>query len=252
MAAAPQGGEGQQIVAAPTPADSTVKAVKKTGRRGRREMRRIEDATSRQVTFSKRRSGLLKKAFELSVLCDAEVALIVFSPRGRLYEFASATDLQKTIDRYLNHTKVTPANEKADEPSVQKWKSEATTLGKKIDAIEAYKRKMLGEGLGSCSMQELKELEMQLEKSLNSIRQKKQKKMMDHILELREQERKLLWENGVLREQMHAMHIHQYKALPLLDLKAHPPGRGGGEESNGQQEDDDHMDVETELVIGRR
>lgn len=52
-------------------------------------MKRIENATSRQVTFSKRRNGLLKKAFELSVLCDAEVALIIFSPRGKLYEFAS-------------------------------------------------------------------------------------------------------------------------------------------------------------------
>uniref|UniRef100_A0A2P2M8W0 MADS-box domain-containing protein n=1 Tax=Rhizophora mucronata TaxID=61149 RepID=A0A2P2M8W0_RHIMU len=58
--------------------------------RGKTQMRRIENATSRQVTFSKRRNGLLKKAFELSVLCDAEVALIVISPRGRLYEFASS------------------------------------------------------------------------------------------------------------------------------------------------------------------
>ncbi|CAI0470558.1 unnamed protein product [Linum tenue] len=58
--------------------------------RGKTQMRRIENATSRQVTFSKRRNGLLKKAFELSVLCDAEVALLVFSPRGKLYEFASA------------------------------------------------------------------------------------------------------------------------------------------------------------------
>ena len=58
--------------------------------RGKTQMRRIENPTSRQVTFSKRRSGLLKKAFELSVLCDAEVALIIFSTRGKLYEFASS------------------------------------------------------------------------------------------------------------------------------------------------------------------
>jgi hypothetical protein len=58
--------------------------------RGKTQMRRIENATSRQVTFSKRRNGLLKKAFELSVLCDAEVAVIVFSPRGKLYEFGSS------------------------------------------------------------------------------------------------------------------------------------------------------------------
>ena len=58
--------------------------------RGKTQMKRIENATSRQVTFSKRRNGLLKKAFELSVLCDAEVALIVFSTRGKLYEFSSS------------------------------------------------------------------------------------------------------------------------------------------------------------------
>ena len=57
--------------------------------RGKTQMRRIENPTSRQVTFFKRRNGLLKKAFELSVLCDAEVALIIFSPRGKLYDFAS-------------------------------------------------------------------------------------------------------------------------------------------------------------------
>jgi hypothetical protein len=41
------------------------------------------------VTFSKRRNGLLKKARELSILCDAEVGVMVFSSSGRLYEFAS-------------------------------------------------------------------------------------------------------------------------------------------------------------------
>uniref|UniRef100_A0AAU7LJT9 MADS54 n=1 Tax=Hippophae rhamnoides TaxID=193516 RepID=A0AAU7LJT9_9ROSA len=62
--------------------------------RGKTQMKRIENAASRQVTFSKRRNGLLKKAFELSVLCDAEVSLIIFSTRGKLYEFSSS--------RYVN------------------------------------------------------------------------------------------------------------------------------------------------------
>ncbi|KAG2596665.1 hypothetical protein PVAP13_5KG175400 [Panicum virgatum] len=57
--------------------------------RARIEIKRIENNTSRQVTFCKRRNGLLKKAYELSVLCDAEVALIVFSSRGRLYEYSN-------------------------------------------------------------------------------------------------------------------------------------------------------------------
>ncbi|KAK3151924.1 hypothetical protein QOZ80_2BG0152160 [Eleusine coracana subsp. coracana] len=217
---------------------------RKKGRRGRREMRRIEDTTSRQVTFSKRRSGLLKKAFELSVLCDAEVGLIVFSPRGRLYQFASATDLQKTIDRYLNHTKGATANFKVDLPEIESWKSEATTLEKRIDAIEAHKRKLLGEGLGSCSIQELQELEVQLEKSLSNIRQKKQKKLMDQILELREKERNLLKENEMLHD--------QFQAQSLLELNCErrqmdgPPQtrRNGAEEATAMEE------VETELAIG--
>ncbi|THU49980.1 hypothetical protein C4D60_Mb06t15270 [Musa balbisiana] len=57
--------------------------------RGKIEIKRIENTTSRQVTFCKRRNGLLKKAYELSVLCDAEVALVVFSSRGRLFEYAN-------------------------------------------------------------------------------------------------------------------------------------------------------------------
>nr|POE84683.1 isoform 3 of mads-box transcription factor 3 [Quercus suber] len=58
---------------------------------GRRkiEIKRIENNTKRQVSFCKRRNGLLKKACELSVLCDAEVALLIFSSRGRLYEYAN-------------------------------------------------------------------------------------------------------------------------------------------------------------------
>jgi hypothetical protein len=87
-----EGGEGgaqrqQQIV--DTAARKTMTGG---GTSRRREIRRIEDATSRQVTFSKRRTGLLKKAFELGVLCDAEVALVVFSSTGRRYEYGSAPE----------------------------------------------------------------------------------------------------------------------------------------------------------------
>lgn len=57
--------------------------------RGKIEIKKIENLNSRQVTFSKRRSGLLKKAKELSVLCDAEVAVIIFSSTGKLYEFSN-------------------------------------------------------------------------------------------------------------------------------------------------------------------
>ncbi|KAG6481293.1 hypothetical protein ZIOFF_057889 [Zingiber officinale] len=70
-------------------------AAAKMGR-GKIEIKRIENTTNRQVTFCKRRNGLLKKAYELSVLCDADVALVVFSSRGRLYEYATNRELCST------------------------------------------------------------------------------------------------------------------------------------------------------------
>ena len=53
--------------------------------RQRIEIRFIEDADRREVTFSKRKSGLLKKVSELSLLCGAHVAFIVFSPGDRAF-----------------------------------------------------------------------------------------------------------------------------------------------------------------------
>ncbi|KHN09540.1 Agamous-like MADS-box protein AGL15, partial [Glycine soja] len=58
--------------------------------RGKIEIKRIDNASSRQVTFSKRRTGLFKKAQELSILCEAEVAVIVFSNTGKLFELSSS------------------------------------------------------------------------------------------------------------------------------------------------------------------
>lgn len=53
------------------------------------KIKKINNATARQVTFSKRRRGLFKKAEELSVLCEADVALIIFSSTGKLFEYSN-------------------------------------------------------------------------------------------------------------------------------------------------------------------
>ncbi|KAM3211906.1 hypothetical protein ACQJBY_065171 [Aegilops geniculata] len=62
---------------------------KKTKGRQRRENRRVEKKESRQVTFSKRKSGLWKKAAELAVLCRASLAIVVFSEAGKAFAFGS-------------------------------------------------------------------------------------------------------------------------------------------------------------------
>nr|KYP52919.1 MADS-box protein FLOWERING LOCUS C [Cajanus cajan] len=53
------------------------------------EIKRIENKSARQITFSKRRNGLMKKARELSVLCDAQVAVVIFSSTGKLFELCT-------------------------------------------------------------------------------------------------------------------------------------------------------------------
>ncbi|XP_049934778.1 MADS-box protein FLOWERING LOCUS C-like [Nymphaea colorata] len=70
---------------------------------GRRkiEIKKIEDKDKRHVCFSKRRNGLMKKASELSILCGAEIAVIVFSPAGKSYSFGSPS-VHSVVHRFLN------------------------------------------------------------------------------------------------------------------------------------------------------
>ncbi|CAL8076761.1 unnamed protein product [Calicophoron daubneyi] len=62
-------------------------------------IKRIDDERNRQVTFTKRKLGLMKKAYELSILCDCEIALIVFTSSQKLFQYASS-DMDKILLRY--------------------------------------------------------------------------------------------------------------------------------------------------------
>ena len=73
--------------------------------RGKIEIKRIENPTNRQVTYSKRRNGIFKKAQELTVLCDAKVSLIMFSNTGKFHEYTSPTiTYVPFISLYILHT----------------------------------------------------------------------------------------------------------------------------------------------------
>eukprot|EP00256_Glycine_max_P058500 XP_014626642.1 agamous-like MADS-box protein AGL1 isoform X3 [Glycine max] len=151
---------------------------KKMGR-GKIEIKRIENTTNRQVTFCKRRNGLLKKAYELSVLCDAEVALVVFSTRGRLYEYAN-NSVRATIERYKKANAAASNAESVSEANTQFYQQESSKLRRQIRDIQNLNRHILGEALGSLSLKELKNLEGRLEKGLSRVRSRKEIELQNH------------------------------------------------------------------------
>ncbi|KAG8385379.1 hypothetical protein BUALT_Bualt03G0036900 [Buddleja alternifolia] len=148
--------------------------------RGKIEIKRIENTTNRQVTFCKRRNGLLKKAYELSVLCDAEVALIVFSSRGRLYEYAN-NSVKATIERYKKASSDSSSNGSISEANTQYYQQEASKLRAQISNLQNQNRNMLGESLGALTLRDLKNLETRVEKGIGRIRSKKNELLFAEI-----------------------------------------------------------------------
>ncbi|XP_068491683.1 MADS-box transcription factor 6-like isoform X5 [Phaseolus vulgaris] len=148
--------------------------------RGKVVLERIHNKINRQVTFSKRRNGLLKKAFELSVLCDAEIALIIFSSRGKLFQY-STTDINRIIERYRQCCfSMSQAGDDAEPQSEQ----ELLVLRIKHESLQRTQRNLLGEELEPLSMKELHNLEKQLDRTLAQARKHLSQKLVSRIDEL--------------------------------------------------------------------
>nr|WVD93370.1 suppressor of overexpression of C01 B [Osmanthus fragrans] len=150
--------------------------------RGKTQMRRIENATSRQVTFFKRRNGLLKKLlnFQSSVMLS----------------------MKETIERYKRHKKDIQAKNPPVEQNTQHLQHEMASLMENIERLESSKRKLWGEDLGSCTNEELQELEQQLERSFSSIRTRKIQVFRQHIEQLKEKGTALAAENAMLWDKL--------------------------------------------------
>ncbi|XP_038721486.1 MADS-box transcription factor 23-like [Tripterygium wilfordii] len=161
--------------------------------RGKIAIRRIDNSTSRQVTFSKRRKGLIKKAKELAILCDAEVGVTIFSSTGKLYEFAN-TSMKAVIERYSKSKEqhqdlMNPTSE------VKFWQREAAMLRQQLHSLQENYRQLMGEQLYGLSVKELENLENQLEMSLNCVRVKKGQIFTNEIQELNRKKELIHQEN---------------------------------------------------------
>ncbi|KAJ8458063.1 hypothetical protein OPV22_030989 [Ensete ventricosum] len=199
--------------------------------RGRVELKRIENKINRQVTFAKRRNGLLKKAYELSVLCDAEVALIVFSNRGKLYEFCSSSSMLKTLERYQKCNYGAPETNIISREiqaccklislfsQTQTSQQEYLKLKARVEALQRSQRNLLGEDLGPLSIKELEQLERQLDASLRQIRSTRTQCMLDQLADLQRREQMLCEANKALKMRMDEG--NQANQQQLWDPNAH-------------------------------
>ncbi|XP_044510559.1 agamous-like MADS-box protein AGL11 [Mangifera indica] len=166
--------------------------------RGKIEIKRIENTTNRQVTFCKRRNGLLKKAYELSILCEAEVALIVFSSRGRLYEYSNS-NIRSTIERYKKASSDNLNSGSVIEINAQYYQQESAKLRQQIQMLQNSNRHLMGDSLNTLTVKELKQLENRLERGLTRIRSKKHEMLLAEIEYFQKREIELENESVFLR-----------------------------------------------------
>ncbi|KAE9609660.1 hypothetical protein Lal_00006577 [Lupinus albus] len=188
--------------------------------RGRVELKRIENKINRQVTFAKRRNGLLKKAYELSVLCDAEVALIIFSNRGKLYEFSSTSCMMKTLEKYQKYSYSALETSRSINDTQTNYQ-EYVILKSKVEVLQRSQRNLLGEDLAQMNTSELEQLENQLEAALTNIRSTKTQFMLGQLADLHNRETVLIETNNALRNKLEENNNSQVPAA--LSLEAEGP-----------------------------
>ncbi|KAF5444219.1 hypothetical protein F2P56_036708 [Juglans regia] len=179
------------------------------------QIKRIDNTTARQVTFSKRRRGLFKKALELSTLCDAEIALIVFSSTGKLFDYASSS-MQQVIERHDLHSGRNL--DKTNQPQSVELQLESTTytlLSKEVVEKTHELRKMKGEELQGLNVNELQELEQLLDASLGRVLETKNERFLKEISALKWKRDKMMDENQQLKQ-----------VENLLNVEAHLLGQG--------------------------
>ncbi|XP_059311593.1 MADS-box protein SVP-like isoform X2 [Lycium ferocissimum] len=171
------------------------------------QIKKIDNLTARQVTFSKRRRGLFKKAQELSTLCDADIGLIVFSATGKLFEYSSSSMVQ-LIEKH----KMQSERENMDSPdqlqssNLQCEKKTCAMLSREFveknrELRTYYARQLNGEELQGLGLEELMKLEKIVEGGISRVLKIKGDKFMREISSLKKKATQLQEENSRLKQQ---------------------------------------------------
>nr|AOC50679.1 PISTILLATA [Bocconia frutescens] len=139
--------------------------------RGKIEIKRIENSTNRQVTYSKRRNGIIKKAKEITVLCDAKVSLVIFSSTGKMTDYCSpSSSLIEILGRYQKSS-----GKKLWDAKHEYLSAELDRIKKENDNMQIELRHLKGEDLTSLQPKELIPIEKALEDGYDSVRAKQER-----------------------------------------------------------------------------
>lgn len=168
--------------------------------RERIQIKKIDNTTARQVTFSKRRRGLFKKAEELSILCDAEVALIVFSSTGKLFQYSSSS-MNDIIEKQRMQSNNLQKSSEQPSFDLNIENDKYVNLSKQVEEASIILRHMRGEELDGLSVEDLQTLEKNLESGLSRVLDRKGAVLMGQINDLRRKGAQLMEENMKLRDQ---------------------------------------------------
>ncbi|XP_042479325.1 agamous-like MADS-box protein AGL61 [Macadamia integrifolia] len=111
-----------------------MKQERKKGKgRQKIEIKKIDCKKNRVVTFSKRKAGIFSKASELGILCGAEIAVLIFSPTGRVFSYGNPS-VTSVLGKFLNNQNSTPVDAGAGMGDVEALKFEYMELLKQLEA----------------------------------------------------------------------------------------------------------------------
>ncbi|KAL5850688.1 hypothetical protein ACOSQ4_008701 [Xanthoceras sorbifolium] len=154
---------------------------------GRKKLliKRLKNLKARQLTYSKRKIGILKKAKELSVMCDVDLTLVMFSPAGKPSLFVGQNKELHSVMERLSKIFI-EEREKRRDYTLKLQQDKLRELNEKI----AQKTKILSEWKNPQKINNLNQIQIMqnhLAASLNNIRAKKR----ELIIQEKEQQRRL-------------------------------------------------------------
>ncbi|XP_077226086.1 agamous-like MADS-box protein MADS9 [Tasmannia lanceolata] len=173
--------------------------------RGKIEIKRIENSTNRQVTYSKRKGGIVKKAKEITVLCDAQVSLVIFSSTGKMSDYCGPSNtLVKLLDRYQKST-----GNKLWDAKHEYLSNEVERIKKENDNMQIKLRHLKGEDITSLHPKELISIEEALQNGVTAVREKQ----MEFLKMLKKNERTLEEENNHLTCILHNQQLANVREI---------------------------------------